>query len=123
MDTQTLAGKNIKTFSKTGNIKNIAKANVILHNFLMRKSTRNKYCPPDYVDQETSQGLPPGSWRNEATEIQGLSNLRAQGTNNSTRVAKEVRIDSKDYFNSEHGKLSWQREIVQSTTSLFDEVD
>ena len=123
MDTQTLAGKNIKTFSKTGNIKNIAKANVILHNFLMRKSTRNKYCTPDYVDQETSQGLSPGSWRNEATEIQGLSNLRAQGTNNSTRVAKEVRNDSKDYFNSEHGKLSWQREIVQSTTSLFDEVD
>ena len=31
--------------------------------------------------------------------------------------------DSKDYFNSEHGKLSWQREIVQITTSLFDEVD
>ena len=41
--------------------------------------------------------------------------MRAQGSNNSTRAAKEVRIDSKDYFNSEHDKLSWQREIAQST--------
>ena len=46
------------------------------------------YYPPDHVDQETSQGLSPGSWQNEATEIQGLINLRAQGSNNSTRVAK-----------------------------------
>ena len=37
---------------KTGNIKKITKAAVILHNFLMRKSARNVYCPPDYVDQK-----------------------------------------------------------------------
>ena len=47
---------------KTVNIKYITNAAVILHNFLMRKSTRNMYFPPDYVDQETSQGLYPGSW-------------------------------------------------------------
>ena len=88
---------------KTGNIKNMTKADVILHNFLMRKSTRNMHCPSDYVDQETSQGLSPGSWPNEATEIQELINLRAQGSNNSTRAQKEVQNDSKDYFNSEHG--------------------
>ena len=39
---------------KTGNIKNITKAAVILCSFLMRKSTRNMYFPPGYVDQETS---------------------------------------------------------------------
>ena len=89
----------------------------------MRKSARNMYCPPDYGDQEMSQRFSPGGWCNEAAEIQGLINLRAQGSNNSTRGAKEVWNDSKAYFNSEHGKLSWQREIVQSTTSLFDEVD
>ena len=89
----------------------------------MRKSTRNLYCPPDYVDQETSQGLSPETWLNEATESQGLVDLRAQGSNNSTRAAKEVRNYFKDYFNSEHGKLSWQREIVQRITSLFDEAD
>ena len=88
----------------------------------MRKSTRNMYCPPDYVHQETSHGLSPGSWRNEATKIQGLVDVSAQGSNNSTRAEKEVRNDFKDYFNSEHDKLSWQREIVQSTTCLFDEV-
>ena len=109
--------------AKTGNIKNITKAAVILHNFLMRKSTRNMYCPPDYVDHETSQGLSPGSWRNEATEIQGLIDLRRQGSNNSTRAAKEVRNDSEGYFNYEHGKLSWQREIVKNPTNLLDEVD
>ena len=57
------------------------------------------YLPPDYIDQKTSQGLSPESWRNKATKIQGLINLRAQGSNNSTRAAKEVRNDSKDYFN------------------------
>ena len=89
----------------------------------MRQSTTNISCPPGYVDQETLQGLSPGSWHNEATRIQGLIHLRAQGSHNSTRAAKEVRNDSKDYFNSEYGKLSWQREIVQSNTSVFDEVD
>ena len=76
------------------------------------------YCPPDYVDRETSPGLSPGGWRNEATEIQGLVDLRAQGSSNSTRAAKEVRNDFKDYFNSEHGKFSRQREILQSTTGF-----
>ena len=103
--------------------KNITKAAGILHNFLMRQSTTNISCPPGYVDQETLQWLSPGSWHNEATRIQGLIHLRAQGSHNSTRAAKEVRNDSKDYFNSEYGKLSWQREIVQSNTSVFDEVD
>ena len=58
----------------------------------MRKSTRNMYCQPDYVDQKTSQGLSPGSWRNKATEIQGLIHLRAQGSNNSTRTAKKCKM-------------------------------
>ena len=49
--------------------------------------------------------------------------MRVQGSNYSTRATKEVRKDFKDYFNSDHGKLGWQREIVQSITSLFDEVD
>ena len=92
---------------KTEKIKYITKADVILHNFLMRKSARNMYCPPGYVDQKTSQRLSPGSWRNEPTEIQGLVGLIAQGSNNSARAAKELRNDFKNYFNSEHGKLSW----------------
>ena len=52
----------------------------------MSKSTKNMYCPPDYVDQEASQELFPGNWRNETTNIQGLIDLKAQGFNNSTRA-------------------------------------
>ena len=81
---------------KTVNIKYITNAAVVLHNFLMRKSTRNMYFPPDYVDQETSQGLYPGSWCNKATEIQGLVGLRGQGSNNSVRAAKEAQNDLHD---------------------------
>ena len=109
--------------SKTGNIKNITKTAGILHNFLMRQSTTNISCPPDYVDQETLQGLSPGSWCYEATKTQGLIDWRAQSSNNSARPAKEVRNDSKDYFSSEYGKLSCRKENVRSATSLFDEVD
>ena len=105
---------------KTGNIIYITKAAVILHNFVMRKSARSMYCPPDYVDQETSQGVSPGGWHNKTTEIQVLVDLKAQGSSNSTRAAKEVQNDFKDYFNSEYGKLSWQSEIVQSTMKLIE---
>ena len=73
----------------------------------MCKSARNMYFPPDYVDQEMLQGLSPRSCRSDATEIKWLIDLRAQGFNYYTRVAKKVWNDSKDYFNSEHGKLSW----------------
>ena len=31
------------------------------------------YYPPHYIDQETSKGVSRGSWRNEATEYQGLA--------------------------------------------------
>ena len=92
---------------KTRNIKYITKAAVILHNFLMRRSTRNMYWPSDYVEQKMSQGLSPGSRRNEITGSQGLVDMRAQGSNNYSRAAKEIRNDFKDYFNSEHSKLSW----------------
>ena len=54
-------------------------------------------CPPDYVDQETSQGLSPGSQPNEAPKIQGLIDLKAQGSNNTMTAVKEVQNDSKDY--------------------------
>ena len=81
---------------KTVNIKYITNAAVILHHFLMRKSTRNMYFPPDYVDQETSLGLYPGSWCNKATKIQGLVGLRGQDSNNSVRAAKEAQNDLHD---------------------------
>ena len=47
------------------------------------------YCPPDYVDQETLQRLSPESWHNEATEIQELINLKAQGSNTLQELQKK----------------------------------
>ena len=89
----------------------------------MRKSTRNMQSSPDYVDQENRRGylleagvMKPLKFRDWLTwEHKVLITLQ--------ELQKEVRNDSKDYFNSEHGQLSWQREIVQNATSLFDKVD
>ena len=106
---------------KIENIKHITKSAVILHNFLMKRKERGAYCPPDYVDQEAVQGTLPGRWRVEANEVQGLTGLGIQGSNNFTRIAKEVRNDFKDLFNSAQGEVSWQKNVVQSTSDPFDE--
>ena len=102
---------------KIENIKHITKSAVILHNFLMKRKERGAYCPPDYVDQ----GTLPGRWRVEANEVQALTGLGIQGSNNFTRIAKEVRNDFKDLFNSAQGEVSWQKNVVQSTSDPFDE--
>ena len=105
--------------AKIENIRHITKAAVILHNFLMRRKERGTYCPPDYVDQ--AQGTLPGRWRVEASGVQGLTVLGIQGSNNFSRIAKEVRNDFKDLFNSPQGEVSWQNHVVQSTSDPFDE--
>ena len=102
---------------KIENIKHITKSAVILHNFLMKRKERGAYCPPDYVDQ----GTLPGRWRVEANEVQALTGLGIQGSNNFTRIAKEVRNDFKDLFNSAQGEVSWQKNVVQSTSDPFEE--
>ena len=107
--------------AKIENIKHITKAAVILHNFLMRRKERGTYCPPDYVDQETAQETLPGRWRVEVNGVQGLTVLGIQGSNNLFRIAKEVRNDFKDLFNSPQGEVSWQNHVVQSTSDPFDE--
>ena len=87
----------------------------------MRRKERGTSCPPDYVDQETAKGTLPGRWRVEANGVQGLTVLGTQGSNNFSRIAKEVRSDFKDLFNSPQGEVSWQNHVVQSTSDPFDE--
>ena len=82
---------------KIENIKHITKAAVIIHNLSWKE--RGAYCPPNYVDQETLQGTLPGRWRVEANGVKGLTGLGMQGSNNFTRIAKEVRNYFKDLFN------------------------
>ena len=55
---------------KIENIKHITKAAVILHNFLMRRKERGTYFSPDYVNQETVQGILPGRCLIEANGVQ-----------------------------------------------------
>ena len=86
----------------------------------MRIKGRGTYCPTDYVNQETVQRILPGRWQVEANGVQGLIGLGIQGSNNFTRIAKEVCNDFKDLFNSPRGELSWQNYVVQSTLYSFD---
>ena len=106
---------------KIENIKHITKAAVILHNFLMRRKERGTYFSPDYVNQETVQGILPRRCLIEANGVQDLTLLGIQGSNNFSRIAKEVRNDFKGLFNSPQGEVSWQNHAVQSTSDPFDE--
>ena len=108
--------------AKIENIKHITKAAVISYNFLMKRKERGTYCPPDYVDQEIVQATLPRRWRVETNAIQGLAGLRMQGSNNFSRIAKEVCNGFKDLFDSPQGEVSWQNHVVQSTLDPFDEV-
>ena len=99
----------------------VTKAVVSLHNFLMAdRLSQNIYCPNNYVDQERNLELRPGEWRNETTN-DALANMQNIGSNNYSRVAKQVRENFKDYFNSEEGSLSWQLQMVTSTINSFDQ--
>ena len=105
------------------NVRFITKAAVGLHNFLISKNTTNGaniYCRSDYIDHENEEEEVPGQWREEIGNYEGLIPIRNQGSNNFTRMAKEVRDLFKDYFNSV-GAVSWQNNIVNRTTDPFDE--
>ena len=79
---------------ETRKIKNITKATVILHDFLMRKGTRNMCFPPDYVDQETSQGLSPG----RVPHICLMKLIEANSTYINTYVLYPTTLDDLFYF-------------------------
>ena len=106
---------------KIEDIKHITKAAVILHNFLKKRKERGTYCPPDYVYQEAVQRTLPGRWLVEANEVQGLTGLGKQGSNNFTRITKEVCNDFKNLFNSPQGEVSLQNDVAQSTSDPLDE--
>ena len=80
------------------NVKNITKAAVALHNFLMKEDF-TKYFPDNVREIE------------QLENIQGLVPIPNQGSNNSTNTAKSVREKFKDYFNSNEGAVLWQNNI------------
>ena len=85
----------------------------IIHNFLRaRNSSSRLYTPPGYVDSEdANHNLVLGHWRNHP-ESEGISALAQQGSNNYSLTAKEVRDELTRYFNSEVGRVPWQRKIL-----------
>ena len=95
------------------------KAVVVLHNFLMRDKRWSSYCPSTLIDQDTDRGMTNGTWRN--TTSSGIIDMTQVGSNIFTKQAKEVRDDYRDYFNSPEGEVSWQLDMVTSTTNTFDQ--
>ena len=99
----------------------ITKAVVALHNYLMRKNSLNacRYCPRNYIDQDSATGVTAGEWREKQSEISGLQPLKRVGSNNYSMDASFVRQQFKEYFNSE-GAVEWQWELVDRTTTHND---
>jgi hypothetical protein len=77
---------------------------VILHNFLIVKQDTCNIT----LDGEQGQR---GNWRETVEDDSGLEDLAAQGSNNFSFVASEVRKDFCQYFNNE-GAVSWQNNSI-----------
>ncbi|XP_025161632.1 protein ALP1-like [Harpegnathos saltator] len=85
----------------------IVQAIVCLHNWLrIADIDENQYVPPSMVDQYTSDGEVPGSWRN-FTEGSALHDIGKFGSNNSSRRAQGIRDEFFNYFYGE-GAIPWQ---------------
>ena len=80
------------------NAKNITKACLALHNFLM-KTNFNKYFPNSRSEIEFE-------------DVRGMNSLLMQGSRNPTIVAKDVRDQFKEYFVSEAGSVPWQSDVL-----------
>ena len=91
-------------------VKVITMAAVILHNWLIKGSSKTIYAPPslaDRLDSCTSEILP-GSWREDQAPAANLIPLAKQSHGNKPKNhAKKVREEFKEYFNYE-GQVSWQ---------------
>ena len=98
----------------------ITKAVVWLHNFLMSLSENSNnnynYCPDNYVDEETAEGIIPGEWRKDSENATGIHDPTHAGSNNYSKHSAMIRDEFKEYFNSE-GAVEWQWDIVSSTGS------
>lgn len=83
----------------------IVQATTILHNFLIIKNDLNSIT----VDRTDKEGnIIRGNWRTTTNNDTGMIGGQRQGSNNYAKTAAEVRDHFRDYFTSEHGKVSWQ---------------
>ena len=83
-------------------VKQITKAVVVLHNFLMTENHNNDNCPPSMIDNYGPNGIIEGDWQRETQSITGMVPLGNRiSSNNYCQDAKKVRDGFKDYFNNE----------------------
>ena len=101
--------------AKVQNVIAITKSVVALHTFLMHTNSvdgSHVYCLQTVVDQDGSEGLRPGEWRQDVNNINGLTEIRNGGASNTYgEDAKVVRQQFTTYFNNE-GAVDWQWQIV-----------
>lgn len=89
---------------------------IALHNYL-RQTSNASYTPNGFVDSEDGDGtVRLGEWRrDEENRGQCMQDIRLiQGSRCLTEDI-QMRDDLKSYFNSEHGRVSWQLEYVRRT--------
>lgn len=80
------------------------------------------YCPLDFVDQENGRVEIRGHWRRQVGDVQEMIQINSKGSNNFARIAKEVRDNFKEYFNSVQGSIPWRDKVDKnSTTNAFGE--
>ena len=94
----------------------ITKAVVALHNFLMnisKTSDNYNYCPQNFADRESRDGIVLGEWRKDSENITGIQDLDHLSSNNYSKNAAYVRDELKHYFNEE-GAVDWQWGIVNN---------
>lgn len=95
-------------------VEDIVMACCSLHNYLRdHKISRTVYMPSGSVDGEDPDThiIQPGNWRLEENS-QGWQPLARQGSNRHSTAAKQLRDYLCNYFNSSHGAVSWQYNMI-----------
>ena len=85
---------------------------IVLHNYLMRKSSdenESVYCPSDFADTILPDGsVEDGEWRTEGGAFQNMDSCFSR---NFSRNAEEVRNSFVQYFNTV-GAVDWQNQYA-----------
>lgn len=88
---------------------------ILLHNFLMTENAKKPpceqtYCPPNFIDHDNMEGMIPGTWRSETSNMR---NFRPCTAHRATREAYEQRDVLTKYLLSPTGEISWQYAHIQ----------
>ena len=106
--------------ASTDLVEKITKACICLHNYL-RLTENPYYIPAGFVDSEDNQGnFLPGTWRQiNAGDETGMQQIERIGGNHYGFDASVARLNFKEYFNSNEGKLSWQLEYINDCGTKY----